>query len=112
MNASRMKNIIVLKDLPSNMVDEAIVILKSGVKLKNKEIIENKGKGGFEESSDGNYEMAIKEAEALVDDYIKKIEKPREIVSNVNVRRMKIQYKKMQICSMFLGITTIIRNNN
>ena len=28
MNVSQMKNIIVLKDLPSNIVDEAIIILK------------------------------------------------------------------------------------
>ena len=74
--------------------------------------IPNKGKGSFEENSDGNYEMAIKEAEFLVEDYLKKLEKPKEIASIVNVRRMKLQYKKMQICSMLLGITTIIRNNN
>lgn len=112
MDASRMKNIIVLKDLPSNLVDEAIVILKSGIKVKNKEIIENKKQKGFEENTDGNYEIAIKEAEALVDDYIKKLEKPKEITSSLNIRRMKLQYKKMQICSILLGVTTIVRNSN
>lgn len=42
MNIKAMKNIIVLKDLPSNIAEEAIVILKSNSKIKNKEIIENK----------------------------------------------------------------------
>ena len=37
-----MKNILVLKDLPSNIVDEAIVILKPNVKLRNLNMIDNK----------------------------------------------------------------------
>ena len=45
MNISHMKNIVVLKDLPSNIVDEAIVILKSGNKVKDKKVIENNYKG-------------------------------------------------------------------
>ncbi len=42
MNIKAMKNIIVLKDLPSNIAEEAIVILKSNSKIKNKEIVESK----------------------------------------------------------------------
>ncbi len=106
MNTSRMKNIIVLKDLPSNLVDEAIVILKSGNKVKNKELLENKKASNFEENSDGNYEIALKEAEFLVQDYIKSLEKPNDNTSNI--RKMKLKYKKLQICSLFLGITTIV----
>lgn len=112
MDASRMKNIIVLKDLPSNLVDEAIVILKSGSKVKNKEIVDNKRQSNFEETKDSNYEIAIKEAELLVDDYIKKLEKPKENIPNSNIRKMHLKYKKLQICSLLLGITTIIRNYN
>lgn len=112
MDTSRMKNIIVLKDLPSNIVDEAIVILKNGIKVKNKEIIESKKQKAFEDNVDGNYEVVIKEAEALVDDYIKRLEKPKELTSSLNIKRMKLQYKKMQICSILLGVTTIVRNNN
>ena len=33
MNTSNMKNIVVLKDLPSNLVEEAIVVLKENQKL-------------------------------------------------------------------------------
>ena len=35
MDTSNMKNIVVLKNLPSNIVEEAIVILKSNAKVKN-----------------------------------------------------------------------------
>lgn len=106
MNVSHMKNIIVLKDLPSNLIDEAIVILKSGNKIKNKEIVDNRNKSNFEENIDGNYEIAIKEAEFLVEDYIKKVEKPNENTSNI--KKMHNKYKKLKICSLILGITTIM----
>lgn len=106
MNASHMKNIIVLKDLPSNLIDEAIVILKNGSKVKNKELVEKGHKNNFQEKVDTSYEVAIKEAEFLVDNYIKKLEKPSE--NTGNLRKMRIQYKKLQICTLLLGITTII----
>ena len=41
MNMSDMKNIVILKDLPSNLVDEAIVFLKQNQKIKKLEYIEN-----------------------------------------------------------------------
>ena len=40
MNNLDMKNIIVLKDLPSNIIDEAIVVLKNN-KIKRKDGNEN-----------------------------------------------------------------------
>lgn len=105
MNVSHMKNIIVLKDLPSNLVDEAIVILKNGSKIKKKDTVQNvKYKNDFMDN--GNYETAIKEAEFLVADYIESLEKPKE--TNCNIRKMKIQYNKLKFCSILLGLTTII----
>ena len=41
MNVSNMKNMVVLKNLPSNIIDEAIVVLKSNTKVKNLEKIED-----------------------------------------------------------------------
>lgn len=108
MNVSHMKNIIVLKELPSNIVEEAIVILKNGSKIKNEKIIDTKmHQSNFIENSDGNYQTAIKEAEFLVADYMKKIEKKDENIPS-NIRKMKAQYKKMKIWSILLGITSII----
>ena len=40
MESSNMKNIVVLKNLPSNMVEEAIIILKETQRVKEKEFIE------------------------------------------------------------------------
>ena len=105
MNISQMKNIIVLKDLPSNLIDEAIVILKQGNKLKSKERIQKQN--SFEENQEANYEIAIKEAEFIVQDYIKNLEKPKE--NQNNIKKMRVQYKKLQIFSFFLAILAVIR---
>lgn len=106
MNASRMKNMIVLKDLPSNLVDEAIVILKKGNRLKKIENIENQNRNHFEEDNSGSYELAIKEAEFLIKDYIQKLEEPMQ--NKQGMRKMHLKYKKLQVCSLLLGITTIL----
>ena len=41
MEASNLKNMVVLKNLPSNIVDEAIIILKNSKKIKKLEKVEN-----------------------------------------------------------------------
>ena len=41
MDISNMRNMVVLKNLPSNIVDEAIVILKTNKKIKRPEMAEN-----------------------------------------------------------------------
>ena len=41
MESSDMKNMLVIKNLPSNMVEEAIIIFKENQKVREKELIEN-----------------------------------------------------------------------
>ena len=74
MEDSKLKNMVVLKNLPSNIVDEAIIVLKSNKKVKklqkiekDKQSLENK-----EEKKDKEY--ILKEAEMIVNNYISKIE--------------------------------------
>ena len=103
MDISQMKNIVVLKDLPSNIVDEAIVILKNNSNIKKKEYTKiNKSK----ENENGTYDTVIKEAEYIVQDYIKNIEKNNETKRNIN--KINIKYKRLQIYSILFGIAAII----
>ena len=67
MNNLDMKNIIVLKDLPSNVIDEAIVILKDN-KIKRK-LNNDKSQEEYMNTS------IINEAQNIVTDYIEKMEK-------------------------------------
>ena len=42
MDINRMRNIVILKDLPSNIVDEAFIVLKKNQKIKRFEYADNK----------------------------------------------------------------------
>lgn len=100
MDTSNMKNIVVLKDLPSNIVEEAIVFLKPNQKIRNLELvkkqtyeeksnIKEKNKNTKDEKSKTkNY--AVKEAEMVIADYITKIENQKE---NSNKRNKNLQKK-------------------
>ena len=91
MNNLDMKNIIVLKDLPSNIIDEAIVILKDN-KLKKSEKLENTN-----EYPDINI---INEAQNVISEYIEKLERPKK--EKQNERKMLLKYKKLQILTILV----------
>ena len=95
METSNLKNMVVLKNLPSNIIDEAIIVLKSNKKIKKLEKIEkiekNKNIKDKEEKID-NKEYILKEAEMLVNSYISEIE-------NKNIKQ---KYKKVKKYSIIL----------
>ena len=62
METSKMKNMVVLKNLPSNLVEEAIVILKSSKKVKKLEKIEKNNKINQEEVVKKEKDYILKEA--------------------------------------------------
>ena len=112
MDISRMKNMIILKNLPSNLADEAIIVLKENLKVKNKDLVDKKGmqKSKNEKTvSKDNY--IIKEAESIVSEYLSKIEKNKN--SNVFDKNINKKYKKVKIYSKIvtaLAIVSIIIN--
>lgn len=102
MQLSKMKNIIVLRGMSSNVVDEAIVVLKPNVKLKQSEY-NHKGKIS---PSDKNKKMIVtKEAENTINMYIKKLQKESKIQSD---HQLKMKYKFLQICNIVLISVIII----
>ena len=73
MESSKLKNMVVLKNLPSNIVDEAIIVLKTNKKVKKLQKIE-KNKNQVENENDKkDKEYILKEAEMIVNNYISKI---------------------------------------
>lgn len=107
MEISQMKNIVVLKDLPSNMVDEAIIILNSSYKVKKTQKIESKTeKINFEEKAEGNKEQIIKEAEMVISNYISNIEKPKQV--SKSYKNLVEKYKKLRKLTALFAITTIL----
>ncbi len=91
MNNLDMKNIIVLKDLPSNIIDEAIVILKDN-KIKKREKSEN--------AAEFMNTNVISEAQNVISEYIERLERPKK--ERQNEKRLLLKYKKLQILSILV----------
>ena len=109
MQSSDMKNMVVLKNLPSNMVEEAIIIFKETQKVRQKELIDKGQKVNSIEFQPKSKEYILKEAEMLVTDYINKIENKRKITNNKDIFNKYEKLKKYSIIStVFLIISLII----
>lgn len=105
MNPNQMKNMIVLKDLPSNLIDEAFIILKNNKKIKALERIENKNNSKLQKENSREY--IVKEAEMIISNYLSKIEKEKQIKS-YSVKQMENKYKKLKMVTIILSAIIII----
>lgn len=105
MDTENMKNMIVLKNLPSNIVDEAIVILKPNVKLKSLNTSEKgcKNKQNKEVACKNPKKYIINEAEMVISNYLSKLEKDKTNVNKIN-KKMETKYKRVRGISIILGI--------
>ena len=102
MNKQNMKNMIVLKDLPSNLIDEAIVILKPNVKLKELDLKNNKNK-----YKDNSKNYIVNEAQMVISNYLSNIEKDRKNEFIIN-KKIKKKYKILKIISILFCLAFII----
>ena len=94
MNESKMKNMVVLKNLPSNIVEEAYVVLKPNKNYKNLQKQEN-----TDERLSADY--VVKEAEMVISNYLSKIE-DKKVIKNLEVEKIKKKYKKLKNASAIL----------
>ena len=106
MNIESMKNMVVLKNLPSNIVEEAIVVLKPNVKLKSLDLAENKAKNKNGESKYNSKRYIINEAEMVVNNYLSKLEKDKKNNYKIN-KKIENKYKRAKGLAIFLGIMLI-----
>lgn len=109
MNMSDMKNIVVLKNLPSNLVDEAIIVLKENKKVHKYQVIDtNENKEKDKNSQIKNTkEYIIKEAEMLIKSYTEELEKKSPKWKN-NMKKLEKKYKNSIKLNVFLIFTTIL----
>lgn len=110
METSNLKNMVVLKNLPSNLVEEAIVILKSNKKVKKLEKIEKARIGAKQEIKMQEQGYIVKEAEMLVSQYLTKLEnKNQKDIFNKNVKRKyKLLKKYASLASLLCVIEMIL----
>lgn len=106
----KMKNIVVLKDLPSNIVEEAIVILKGDkrkIECIKKRIKNNSSKQELK-TIDKPKDYIVKEAEMVISNYISNIESQKIVKSKKDNKRLEKRYKRMQIATIIMFIALVI----
>ncbi len=109
MDTSNMKNVVVIKNLPSNIIEEAIVVLKKNAKIKKPELTTNKTELKNNSNKKQNIDSKnyiVKEAEMLITNYISKLEKPKEM--NYTSRQLQNKYNRLKKITFFFGITAIL----
>lgn len=107
METSNLKNMVVLKNLPSNIVDEAIIVLKATKKTKKLQKIENK-KILENQENKKDKEYILKEAEMIVNNYISKIEN-KENDKIIISKDTEGKYKKLKKYAIATTIMCIIQ---
>ena len=119
MNSENIKSIIILKDLPSNFIDEAIFVVKNKKEAKNlnyQDLLSNKNKviQGYMNEEDlkkiekinkEGRSYIVKEAEFVVNGYINKLDKSLE---EKKVKNLERKYKRTKILNFILGTTIVV----
>lgn len=109
MNQSGLKNMVVLRNLPSNIVEEAIVILKANSKIKQDEKVENNKLKKEEKRIDDDKEndYILKEAEMLVSNYILRLEKKKKERNEIE-KKINKKCKKLKRTVLIMGIIILL----
>ena len=107
METSDMKNMVVLKNLPSNMVEEAIIIFKENQRIKERELVEKSITSNEVEFQHKNKDAILKEAEMLITDYMNKIEEKKQTSKN-HQNKIIFKYRILKLYSITSTIFLII----
>ena len=107
METSKLKNMVVLKSVPSNIIEEAIIVLKKNIKVKELEIQnqieQDKTKKELPNKSSNKENYIIKEAEMIINQYISKVENNKR-----KEEQNKKQKRKYNTLKKWLYITSLI----
>lgn len=103
MDKCKMKNVVVLKNLPSNLIEEAFVVVKSRKVAKNLERIDCKQNGFDDKCKDDGY--IVREAESVLSSYVRIVEKKDEKKVDLGVKR---RYNVIKIYSILVTIAFVI----
>ena len=109
MKETNLKNMIFLKNLPSNIIEEAIVILKDNKKVKKLQKIDINKAVKEENSKVKNNGYIIKEAEMILNQCFSKVEEkdPKNVKQEYDKKNKKLK-RYLIITSAIVFLETII----
>ena len=100
---NNLKNMLILKDLPSNLIEEAYIVLNPNLKLQNNAIKEN-----HENKKDNKIlskDYILEEAKYVLLNYISKLETKKE---KVNIKLLEKKYRKLKKITIATLISFLI----
>lgn len=92
-----LKNIVVLKDLPSNIIEEAFVVVKQNLKIDD---INQKDSANIKQE---NY--VIKEAQMVINEYLKNLENKS---NQKQIEKIEEKYKKLKALTIWFGLVALL----
>ena len=101
------KNMVVLKNLPSNMIEEAFVVLKENKKMQKCQVVDAKNNKNENKDKQEDNKYIIKEAEMLVKTYTEGLVKKSPKWEN-NMKKLEKRYKISVKLNFLLFFTTVI----
>lgn len=108
-----LRNIVILKGLPSNLIDEAFIILKQNQKIRKLEHIDNKNFSDEKNVEEDN-DYIVKEAEFLISNYIEEIDSTKQSINqNIDLGRKCKRLKRLVIaliCSLIFAFIYMLLN--
>ena len=108
MKESNLKNIVVLKNLPSNIVEEAFVILKSNKTAKKLEKIERNKNSKEISAHRKSKEYILKEAEMVVSNYLSNVENRKDYSKKEKLNKKIARLKKYAyVTSIIIFVETL-----
>lgn len=96
----RMKNMVILKNVQSNLVEEAIVVFKENVKIYKENFAKQNSLSSSQKSLKDD--LCVKEAELIVNDYIDKID------DKLVEKKLNKKIKILKIINIVLVIAVIV----
>lgn len=101
MEKSQMKNMVVLRNLPSNLIEEAIVVFKTVKSAKEFQYIDKIENLKNEQNKKNTKDYMVKEAESVISNYIKTNEKKNKKNESSIINK---KYKKLKWYSIIVSI--------
>ena len=93
---SNLKNTVILKSVPSNIIEEAIIVLKKGIKIKECQMQNNAEKN----------DHIIKEAEMIINEYCEKVENSKK--KDKLIKKIQRKYAKAKKILIIASIISVI----
>ena len=103
MEKCKMKNVVVLRNLPSNLVEEAFVDVKSRKVARSLECIDRKNRKIDGDSKDDGY--IVREAESVLSSYASFVEKKEGRKVDIGIKR---KYDMLKIYGVLVTIAFVI----